>query len=348
MSQEKASPAPKFRIGLIGAGAIAQTYAQVLTDFPLAHVVGVVDTRAPAAEAMAERLGCPAFASHEQLCAQTECDVAVLCTPPVTHPEIAEDLLAREIHVLCEKPLAIDVAGARRMLAAKQRSRAALTMASKFRHAADVIQAHSLVASGVIGDVVLIENAFTARVDMTRRWNSDPLISGGGVLIDNGTHSVDILRYFLGPLDEIQAIEGKRIQDIQVEDTARVFLRSRAGVMGSIDLSWSLNKELPYFLSVYGSSGTLHVGWKESKYRRSSDADWTVFGKGYDKLQSFRGVLENFLRSLQGLEPPRITLADGLASVEAIDAAYKALWGSTWVPAVSELSSAVDLAATSG
>jgi predicted dehydrogenase len=179
---------------------------------------------------------------------------------------------------------------------------------------------------------------------MKSRWNSDPAISGGGVLVDNGTHSVDILRYFLGPLVEIQVVEGRRVQDIPVEDTVRVFVRSAAGVMGSIDLSWSLNKELPYYISVYGSAGTVHVGWKESKFRRASDSEWTVFGSGYEKVQAFRAQIDNFVHSIHGLEPPLITLADALASVEVIDAAYEAMWRAAWVPIASDLSQALTAA----
>lgn len=224
------------------------------------------------------------------------------------------------------------------MVAAAERSDAQLTMASKFRYARDVVEAKSIVTSGLIGEVVLFENAFTSRVEMKSRWNSDPTISGGGVLVDNGTHSVDILRYFLGPLVEIQVVEGRRIQDIPVEDTVRVFVRSAAGVMGSIDLSWSLNKELPNYISVYGSTGTLHVGWKESKFRRASDTEWSVFGSGYDKVQAFGSQINNFVRSIQGAEAPLITLADALASVEVIDAAYDAMWRAAWVAVDSELS----------
>jgi predicted dehydrogenase len=149
---------------------------------------------------------------------------------------------------------------------------------------------------------------------------------------------VDILRYFLGPLVEIQTIEGRRVQDIPVEDTVRVFVRSAAGVMGSIDLSWSLNKELPYYISVYGSGGTVHVGWKESKFRRADDKEWTVFGSGYEKVQAFRSQIDNFVRSIQGCELPLISLADALASVEVIDAAYDAMWRAAWVAVDSDLS----------
>jgi predicted dehydrogenase len=148
----------------------------------------------------------------------------------------------------------------------------------------------------------------------------------------------------LGPIAEIRVIEGLRIQDIPVEDTVRIFVRSIHGVMGSIDLSWSLNKELPNYVSVYGSAGTLHVGWKESKYRRADDAQWTVFGAGYDKVQAFAGQLEDFVNAIAHGTSPRITLQDALASVEVIDACYDAMWRSHWSPVTNSLSTSVKCA----
>jgi len=328
----------KVRVGLVGAGAIAQTYVQAFAQSAAAELVGVADVQLPAATALAGQAGCRAFGSCEQLIDAMHCEAAVICTPPATHPDICCRLLEGGVHVLCEKPLAISVSEARRMAAAAQHSGRVLTMASKFRYVRDVIEAKSIVASGRIGDVILFENAFTSRVDMEGRWNSDPAISGGGVLIDNGTHSVDIMRYFLGPLVELQAVAGRRVQDLPVEDTARVFVRSAAGVMGTIDLSWSISKESPHYLSIYGSAGTLHVGWRESTFRGSGDQAWTVFGQGYDKRQAFTAQLDNFARSLQGQEPCRITLEDALASVEVIEAAYQALHGERWVPVIASVS----------
>jgi predicted dehydrogenase len=206
-----------------------------------------------------------------------------------------------------------------------------LTMGSKFRYVDDVIRAKSIVASGILGEIVLFENAFTARVDMSARWNSNPKISGGGVLIDNGAHSIDIIRYFLGPIADVQVIEGKRIQGLNVEDTVRVFARSTAGVMGNIDLSWSINKELDSYINIFGSNGTISVGWKESKYRQSSSRDWIVFGKGYNKVQAFRSQIENFAKSIRGDETLLITAEDALASVQVIEAAYASLKQQNWV-----------------
>lgn len=332
--------APKMRFGLVGAGAIAQTWCQAFEQSSSAEIVGIVDVREDLAAAAAERMKCKPFEDIADLAEEVFPEAVVLCTPPSTHPAICAWFLNRGVHVLCEKPLAVGLEEAQAMLDAAERSDALLTMASKFRYVTDVVQAKSIVSSGLIGDIVLFENAFTSRVDMSNRWNADPLISGGGVLIDNGTHSVDILRYFLGPLVELQVIEGKRIQDIPVEDTVRMFVRSADGVMGSIDLSWSLNKDLPNYLSIYGSQGTMHVGWKESKYRRAGDKEWTIFGQGYDKFQAFGSQLDNFVRAARGEELPLITLADALASVEVIEAGYEAMWRASWVPIENQLSQA--------
>ena len=152
------------------------------------------------------------------------------------------------------------------------------------------------------------------------------------MLIDNGTHSVDVTRYCLGELAEVQAMEGHRIQDLPVEDTAKMFVRSRAGVLASIDLSWSVSKELPYFIAVYGSQGTILVGWRESKYRRTGDKDWTVFGTGYDKVDAFQRQIENFAGAVRGEEPLVVTPEDALASVQVIEAAYRSLARGSWEP----------------
>lgn len=323
---------PKFRFAMVGAGAIAQTYAQAFRASHKAELVGVADVRGEAAAAIAKMLDCPSFESYQEMADEVEFDAVIVCTPPLTHPDICTWFLERGTHVLCEKPLAIDSKSAREMLACAKREGVTLTMASKFRYVEDVIRAKSIVTSGILGEIMLFENTFAGHVDMSGRWNSNPKLSGGGVLIDNGTHSLDIMRYFLGPVAELQVVEGKRVQNLPVEDTVRVFVRTASNVMGSIDLSWSMNKEQPTYLNIYGSHGTILVGWKESKYRRSSDDEWIVFGKGYNKVQAFSSQLENFVGAIRGEEALLIKPEDAMASVEVIETAYEALWRSSWQP----------------
>ena len=321
------------RFGLIGAGGIAQAYVQALPHSATAELVGVADVRPEAAASARRASRLPGVCVALTTCStRPTARRQLFARRRSTHPEMCcSPARARDSRAL-RKAAGDWTRGGAAMVAAAERSEAQLTMASKFRYARDVVEAKSIVASGVIGDVVLFENAFTLRVEMKSRWNSDPTISGGGVLVDNGTHSVDILRYFLGPLVEIQVVEGRRVQDIPVEDTVRVFVRSAGGVMGSIDLSWSLNKELPYYISVYGSGGTLHVGWKESKFRRAGDAEWTCLATATTKCRRSAARSTTSSARSAAIEAPLITLADALASVEVIDAAYDAMWRATWVP----------------
>lgn len=320
----------KLKFGLIGAGGIAQAYAQAFEKSTIAQLVAVVDVRPEAAQALAERLNCQSFDSYQTMAESLELDAVIICTPPVTHRDISVYFLERKIHVLCEKPLSVDVNSAIEMVDTAARNGVILTMASKFRYVEDVIRAKSLVMSGVLGEIVLFENAFTSRVDMSSRWNSNPAISGGGVLIDNGTHSIDIMRYFLGALAEVQVIEGKRIQSLDVEDTVRIFAKSASGVVGNVDLSWSINKELDSYIRIYGSQGTISIGWKESKYRQSSSPEWIKFGNGYDKVQAFTSQIENFSKAILGQEVLLITPQDSIASVEVIEAAYKSMNETQW------------------
>lgn len=311
---------------IVGTGGISHSYAAAFANNPHAKLVAVTDVRKDAAEAFGAKYGVPAFDSHAGL---PDAEVVIVCTPPDTHTALTTDLLRGGRHVLCEKPFTMTAADARTMQYEAVKAGRLLTMGSKFRYVSDVVKAKQLVAAGEIGEVILFENAFTSRVDMTTRWNSQPAVSGGGVLIDNGTHSVDVIRYFLGPLAQVHAVEGLRVQAIPVEDTARLFVRSSTGVMGSVDLSWSINKELDWYVNIYGSGGTIQVGWKQSRVKRTG-GEWTVFGSGYDKVQAFTAQVTNVAKAVRGEEALLITADDAIASVEVIEAAYRSMRSAAW------------------
>lgn len=315
---------------IVGAGGISKAYAQAFVQGLPFALVGVADIRREAAEEVAALVGATAWENVDQMVAELRPTAAIVCTPPATHPEVCIRLMEQGVHVLCEKPLAINSTEALRMAAAAERCGVVFSMGSKFRFVADVQKAREIIEAGILGDIILFENTFAGFVDMSRRWNSQPAISGGGVLIDNGTHSVDILRYLLGSITELQVVEGRRVQNLAVEDTAHLFARTASGAMGSIDLSWSMNKVQPHFISIYGSRGSLFIGWKESRYKTAEAQDWTVFGKGYDKVASFANQLRNFAGAIMGVEELIITPEDAVASVRVIETAYAALRSEKW------------------
>lgn len=315
---------------IVGAGGISRSYAQAFVQGLPFQLVGIADIRIESAREVAAMVDAPAYDNVDQLIEQVRPTAAIVCTPPSTHPDVCIRLMEQGIHVLCEKPLAINTEAAVRMAETAERCHVVFSMGSKFRFVADVQKAREIVDSGILGDIILYENTFAGFCDMSKRWNSQPAISGGGVLIDNGTHSVDILRFLLGNITELQVIEGRRIQNLAVEETASLFARTESGAMGNIDLSWSLNKVRADFISLYGSKGTLSVGWKESKYKLADQRDWTVFGNGYDKVAAFGNQIKNFGGAICGTEELIITPADAIASVRVIETAYAALQTQQW------------------
>ena len=325
----------KLKFGLVGAGGIAQAYAQAFNESKCCDLVAVADVREDAAKALAEIVGGKSYSDYKQL-ADVELDAVIVATPPVSHPEIACFFMTGSTPVLCEKPLCLSVAEAEMMINTAATNNVLFTMASKFRYCDDVVKAKGILASGMLGDVLQFENAFTAKVDMSKRWNSDAEMSGGGVLIDNGTHSVDIIRFFIGPIDSVRVVDAGGTQGLLVDENVKMFAKTNNNVTASVDLTWGINKELPYFISIYGTNGTLHIGWRESKYKLNSNPDWTVFGKGYDKVASFKGKIENFAGALRGEEELFIKPEDALASVRVIEAAYKSLNQNLWQPVIEK------------
>jgi len=321
----------RMKFGLVGCGRIAQTHLEAIVGTPECKLTAVADVRKEAAQSVGAQYECEAHDDYRSLLEGGAPDAVVICTPPSSHFEIGGFFLDHGVHVLCEKPLAMTTGEAEGLVAKAEGAGRLLMMASKFRYVDDVIKAKGIIESGILGDVVLFENVFCSRVDMHDRWNSKRDVGGGGVLIDNGTHSVDIARFLLGPIVKVQAQRGRRVQELDVEDTCRLYFRAEAGAMGAVDLSWSLHKERDSYIEVFGPEGVLSIGWKGSKYRQSEKLEWVTFGKGYDKVSAFSRQLSNFIGSIRGREAPLISAEDSLESVRVIEAAYRSLEMDKWV-----------------
>jgi predicted dehydrogenase len=331
MPESHPDPAP-LPLLLVGCGGIAQAYLQALAHTEELDCVAAVDPDPGAQERFRMQQGKPAYASvPAALAAAPQARAALVLAPPDQHETLSVALLTAGLHVLCEKPLAPTLAAAQRMLATARAAGRLLMLGSKFRYTADVLAARQLLDAGFCGELVLYENVFCSHVAMARRWHADPARSGGGVLIDNGCHSVDLARYLLGPIRRIQASFGRPAQHLAVEDTARVLFESHCGALGLIDLSWSVHQETPSYVRLHGSRGTIEIGWRESRCKQVTDTTWQVIGRGYDKVAAFAAQLQNFAGVILRQETPRLDADDALAAVEAIETAYRSQREERWL-----------------
>lgn len=314
-----------LRFAILGTGRIAGDYLRALEDVPQLDLIAVVDARPELARSVGERSGVPHFTSCAELFDAHDVEAVLVAVPPDLHEEVTVLALENGAHVLCEKPFALDLASAQRMFEAADSADRHLTMSAKFRHVPDVIEAKARIEAGSIGSVLMLRQSFFGVVPMKERWNSAPDQSGGGVWIDNGTHSVDLLRYLCGPVSWIQSFAVPQAQELQVEDSARAVLGFASGATALVDLSWSIVGSSPYYLECYGSTGSLHLGWKESVFRQL-DGRTSVFGVGYDKRVALARQLEHFaLSAVRGGVSPAMSRDDVLASVDCIERGYESL-----------------------
>lgn len=310
-----------LRIGLVGAGRIAATHVAAINNVAGGVLAAIAEPDPAAREALASQWGVPGFAAHDEPGFSELCDVAIVAAPPVFHTRIAIDLMSAGLDLLVEKPFAIDVASARMMLAAADEFSRVIAVASKYRYSPDVREARRIVEEGSLGKIQSAEVTFSSEFDPIERWHAIPSISGGGVISDNAPHAADLVRYVLGPIEEVAASEGPRRPGLVVEDEATLLLITPM-VEVMTYLSWRRQIAAPY-LRVVGEQGVLELDWKSTELIRPGEV--TQIGTGFDRMRAFQTNLTDFLGSVARRDLPSGARTDAIAAVDVVVALYRSL-----------------------
>lgn len=325
----------ELRFGIVGAGRIGQSHARAFEGVPHASLVGIADLRLHDAKTLAKGSGCRAFESAEAMLAAGPIDAAIVCTPPSTHERLSMYMLERGVHVLCEKPLSVNAASAEAMVACASKAGRILSVTSKYLHVEDVLRAREWIDSGRLGRVLWVDIVFTAAVDMSKSWHSDRRISGGGVLMDNGPHAVDIVRYLTGPIVSVSATRFPSLEDVKVEETVQLLMRAASGSMARAHLSWRIHEPTDYYARVFGSAGIFELGWRRSTFQASTQSAAVHVGQGYNKASAFNRQFHEFCGAVRGTESICNNTREAIASVRVLEAAYRSMAKRRWVAVAS-------------
>jgi predicted dehydrogenase len=224
------------RWGLIGAGDIAaRRVAPALRDSPGSAFAAVARAHADQAAEFAQRHGASRwYADWREMLRDPELDAVYVATPVRLHAEQAVAAAEAGKHVLCEKPMALDVAGCERMIAAARDHGVKLGVAYYRHHYPVVGRLRELIASGEIGRPVLAQvqafELFDPPPDHPRAWLLKKSEAGGGPMMDFGCHRIEVLLDLLGPVAEIRGRPANvRFREREVEDTCVAHLRFRSG-----------------------------------------------------------------------------------------------------------------------
>ena len=315
------------RVAIIGAGGIARAHADALATLAGCELVAVADTNSDAAHRLAEAASARVYSSARELLEAGNVDALIVCTPPNRHESIVIDAMRAGVPTLCEKPFAPTSAAATRMIAAATETDTLLTLASKFRFADGVLAAKTLLHASELGAIDLVENVFTTRADMADRWHADPAISGGGVIMDNAPHAVDLIRFLFGDIEAVTAVELAP-RRLAVEESALLTLRTERGITATSLLSWRADTRRPWFLAIHGSQSSVEVGWAETRVRHGTN--WHKIAGGYSKTDCFAKLLADFLAAVRRDTVPALSQRDALANVETVEAAIQSLNRNAW------------------
>ena len=322
--------AQELRIGIIGAGGMGGTHARAYQADGRACLSAVMDRDPAQAQRLAAQLGARDYASLDRKLEREHLNLVSICTPPASHAETALAALGAGCHVLCEKPLALDGAQARQMVAAARRARRLLVTAFCHRFHEPVMLAREWLHKGKIGKLLQFRNRFAGLIPMAGRWFSDPALAGGGAIIDTSIHSIDLFRYLVGDPVSVSARTACLVQEIAVEDSSFILLQTACGAIGSIEACWS-SPVSESVIELWGANGMIVVNYSEPgpRYRTPGMKAWRrVKPTGPDRFQL---QARHMLDCVLGVRQPLVTGEDGLWAARVADAAYRSAEKQIWV-----------------
>jgi predicted dehydrogenase len=344
-----------LRTALVGCGKVGQIHAAALRELPESEFVAVCDRDGTRAAAFAGRYGTQAYTDVAALLRDARPQVVTVCTPHPLHAEAVIAAAAAGAHVLVEKPLAANLSDCDAMLAACRVAGTRLGVISQRRFYEPVRRMKAAIDVGKIGKPVLgvlsmfswRDQAYYASDPWRGKWTTE----GGGVLVNQSPHQLDLLEWFMGAIDEVSGCWANLNHPyIEVEDTALAMIRFQSGGLGSIVVSLSQQPGIYTKVHVHGANGasvgvetdrgaSFVAGVSEIAEPPLNDL-WTIPGEegllaGFRaedraRFQQVRATshyhavqIQDFLHAVRDGRPPAVTGEDGRTVVAMFTAIYR-------------------------
>jgi predicted dehydrogenase len=323
-----------MRVGIVGAGLQGRRRSQALREVDGSELVMIADVRQDAAAALAADAGCLATSQWEDVVTRDDVEAVVVCTPPHLHAPISIAAMRAGKHVLCEKPLAATVAEAEDMARIARERGVKLKCGFNLRHHPGVQQARQWFERGRIGEIMFVRCRYGigGRRSYDQEWRTKAEISGGGELMDQGIHLLDLCRWFLGDFEQVTGVVATLFWGIApLEDNAFALLRTGAGQIASLHVSWTQWKPL-FSFEMFGRDGYIQVEGLGGPYgteratlgRRDFEAPFeeeTVENRGEDI--SWRQEWREFVAAISEGREPLGSGEDGVAALRLAKEIYE-------------------------
>jgi predicted dehydrogenase len=323
-------------VGILGAGNISQTHARAAQAIPGVTISAVWGPTREKASRLAEGSGAAPYDDLARFLAHKPMDLVAIGTPSGVHAEQAIAAVERGLHVLVEKPVDITVERVDALIAAADRARVKVGVFFQDRLKPDLVRVKGLVDSGALGAPVLA----SGRVKWYRppeyyresRWRGTWALDGGGALMNQAIHTVDVLQWLMGPVARVSARTAARLHRIEVEDTAVAVLEFASGALGVIEATTSVYPGYPRRVEVTGTEGTAIVDGDTLVALDLRNAPPSETKAGGPTISSsspvvadasaHQRIVEDFIAAIRGNREPVCSAREGRQSVAIVQAVY--------------------------
>jgi predicted dehydrogenase len=329
----------KIRFGIIGCGLISDWHAKAIGQIPNAVLVGVADINKASADAVAQKYNILSFRTVEELLESDNIDTVCICTPSGLHVQLAVKAADAGKHIVIEKPMAITTEQCAQIIAAVERNHVKAAVVSQFRFSEAVKELKKAIATGSLGKIVMgsIYMKYYRSYEYYNKnsWKGTWKMDGGGALMNQGIHGIDMLQYVMGKVKSVSALTRTLVHKIEVEDTACAVVEYESGSIGIIQGTTSVYPGFPRRLEVNGEKGSIVV-------EEDAIVEWVVEGETLPEhitLQRAENVgssdpanisVEGHIRQLADMTDailknrrPMVDIYEGRKAVEIIEAIYE-------------------------
>ncbi|HLN54352.1 MAG TPA: Gfo/Idh/MocA family oxidoreductase [Bacteroidales bacterium] len=333
----------KIKWGVIGSGGIAKrrTIPEGIIPSGNGELAIVYDVNAEANAAVAKQFNAKAVGSVAELL-KSDVDAVYVASPVNMHFEQVLACASASKHVLCEKPLGMTVAEAKKMISSCSDANVLLGVGLMMRFNTRHKEAKKMIDKGMLGKPVYARAQLSCWYPpIEGAWRQDPAKGGGGSLMDMGSHCLDLLEMFFGKAKQVSCFTASNVHDYKSEDSAVVSVMFENGAMGSVDTYFCIpDDSSKNILELYGSNGSIIA---KGTIGQGADGEMTAYlqnvtgsynaeqsrsnGNGMnvspEPVNTYRAEIEEFGNAILENREPLNSFVHGLRSLEVLEACYK-------------------------
>jgi|SRR5215472_3741536 len=329
-----------LRVGFIGGGNITDTHIRAALAVPQLRVAAVVGTNAGRVKALAEKYGICAYDDLHSFLLHRPLSMVVIGSPSGVHVEEGVAASKQGLHVLVEKPIDVTTQRADQLITIAKNAGVKLGVLFQDRLKPDILRLRDWIRSGKLGRIMLVEASVKwyrpPEYYANSKWRGTLRLDGGGALMNQGIHTVDLLLYLLGDIERVQAVTKTALHKIESEDTCVATLEFANGAVGVLQATTAAFPGYARRVEITGTEGTvrleqdrivrvdLKIKTPSHEQDQSEPADENLSAKSpvVSDVRGHQRILEDFVRSIETDGTPVCDGEEGRRSLAVVEAIY--------------------------